>query len=173
MHTTLRRLRGLVITALLWAPVWALAGAAMAVYQIQRMHRWHRMYRADGSTWPTDFPMTLDGWGWTYLGEKALAFAIAGAMSGAVFALVVVALERRWALGQLAMGRMAAWGALGGMTIPFVVLGTVLTELGRFPGGGAGRDWLVMTASLGALGAICSAATLAAARRPVTTHGGT
>ena len=173
MRTILRRLRGVLTTALLWAPVWALAGAAMAGYQIHRMHRWHRAYRDDPTTAASHVPTTLEGWGWSYVGEKALAFAIAGAISGAVFALVVAALERRRTFGQLAMGRIAAWGALGGMTIPVVFLGDFLTELGRFPEGYAGRDWLVMSASLGVLGAVCSTATLVAARRLVPMPEGT
>jgi hypothetical protein len=175
----LRRLRGVVTTAVLWAPVWALAGASMATYDIYRMHQWQRMrqYELQRTQETTSADHAAIAWHpldhWEYLAEKALAFAVVGVVSGAVFAIVLAALERRRALADLAMGRIAAWGALGGMTLPLIMLPYVLSDLTHFPEADAGRQWLVLSGLMGALGAACSTATLALARRPVPTRDGT
>ena len=128
--TVLRRLRGVALTAAVWALVWALGGALMALVRAA----------------PAGIVLGL-----------SVVSAVCGSVSGILFAVILMLLERHSRLEDLSHGLVTVWGALSGMTIPIVIF--VLAEHGlRSP-------WLFLTV-FGVLGATCAAGTLALARRP-------
>jgi len=144
MRTFLKRLRGVVVSALIWAVIWGLAGASVVSSHFVR-----RDLRGGFEHWEVFAGATL-------------VFALLGAFSGAVFAVVLAAFERRRTLDQLATGRVAAWGALGGMALPLVVGIAAASELRNLEILG---PMLLFGTMMGALGAGCSTVTLALARR--------
>jgi hypothetical protein len=128
MGLLLRRLRGIVgiglSSAFVWACVGALLGAAVLVID----------------------PAAVDageGPGWI-----AYYFGRAGFVAGAVAAAVLTTAEARKTFVELNYGRMALWGAIGGLVLPWLAV--------------APRPMLPMFLLLGA-GTAC--ATLAVARR--------
>ena len=150
MRTFLRRLRGVTVTALLWAFVWAFIGALLIAFEVIR--------HGGNPTGPI---------GLAFLAATT-SFGILGAFSGSVFAVVLALLERRRTLEDLSMRRVAAWGAIGGMALPILGVVTFLSRFSAIP-----LEDLVPVVVLGAvmavLGAACSTATVALARRPVPT----
>ena len=82
-----------------------------------------------------------------------------GAFSGAVFATLLLGFERRRSIDNLAGRRVAVWGALGGATLPLVVI-----ALGGLDGR-LSSDWLLAPLISGTLGAICASASLRLARQ--------
>lgn len=134
----LRRIRGIVGTALTWATAWGVVGAFG--YAIATL------------TW--DLPSDASRSGMILGG--AFFLGIYGFLAGVAFSLVVLAAERRRTFHQLTMRRVAAWGGLGSVllfavpvaesTAPLLVNGITLLATGL-------------------LGAGCAAASLAVARR--------
>jgi hypothetical protein len=143
MRTILRRLRGLLGTALLWAMAWGMAGVVLGFI----------VALADVGNFILVAPDAM-----SFVG---FVMGVYGAVGGLVFASVMMLLERRRRLEDLSLRRVAAWGAIGGMGLPAAVIAAapIPIALGTFGG-------LAVT---GALGAACSAGTLALARRPVST----
>ncbi|HSC71883.1 MAG TPA: hypothetical protein VLH58_11045 [Candidatus Methylomirabilis sp.] len=128
MHTVFQRIRGSVAVALTWAASWALLGALLGmIYGVLR-------------------PQDVDP------GETPLAIAktlgIAGFISGTGFALMLSFLERGRALRDVAVSRVALWGALGGAIVPLLT---------------AVSDSQVLWTS--PLGALLATSTIAVARR--------
>lgn len=96
-----------------------------------------------------------------YVARLALTVGLAGFFAGGSFALVVGVMERKRTLADLKVGRMALWGALGGMALPSFALLSALV-------GGSMITVSAMLAVLGltgVLGAGCSAGSLLLARR--------
>jgi hypothetical protein len=91
----LRRIRGIVGTALTWATAWSLVGAV-----------WVGIVSLVG-----DFPPEMSEAG-MILGGIILLGAY-GFLAGVAFSLVVLTAERRCTLHQLTLRRVAAWGGLG------------------------------------------------------------
>jgi len=146
--TLLRRLRGLVSTALLWALAWGIAGAAAyAVLGVRWTLQWDRPL-----TVAEVMPYVLTG---------AIFLAVYGFLSGAAFAGVLMWVERRRSIRDLTLPRIAAWGALGGVGVLLLNLVLVLlTEDGMVP-----DDTVRVMTIMGVLGAACAAGSLALARR--------
>ncbi len=145
----MRRLRAAVSIGLLWALGWLPIGAAVAWYAAARPpHPTDLIFR------PVDLAVFLPAW------------TIWGGLSGGGFALVLGAVERRRGLAQLSLGRTAAWGALGSLSVPALLVALdVLRGAARSPL----YDWrpaLVALAVSAGLGAACAAGTLLLARRP-------
>jgi len=143
----LQRLRGLAGTALLWAAVWLLVGLAFGVYQAETRSR-------------PDVPIAFP---WFQIIATATAiWTVWGAVSGAVFALVLTLAERRHALSELSMPRFALWGALGAIALPAIYLLVVAIQE---------RDpemfgpFALILSVCAALGAVAAVGTLALARR--------
>lgn len=98
MSSLLRRLRGLVGTAVIWGAGWfglSAVGWGIAL------------------------------WGQAPLGvifNLAAGVGLAGAIAGAGFSIVVGIAERKRSLDELSFARFAIWGALGGILVglPFV-----------------------------------------------------
>ncbi len=73
---------------------------------------------ADGKTVGVGDPASVDaGEGPLWI---AYYFGRGGIMAGVVTGLVLAVLERRRSLAALRLPRLAAWGALGGLTIPWL-----------------------------------------------------
>jgi hypothetical protein len=141
-----RRLRGVLVAALIWAIVWLPLGLALP---------WLRRRPPDQCVYcPPGFVirfLTL----WT----------LWGALSGAIFAVVLAIAERRHTLAELSFARVAVWGAIGSLALPAAL--TILDVVrATFPS--ERRFVLIALGIAAALGAGCAAGTLALARRAAT-----
>jgi hypothetical protein len=142
-----RRLRGIAGAALAWAVVWGIAGVVFA----SLLALWSSLGHGG----------LVEGTGRMLL-QRGMAWGIWGALSGAVFATVLLWMERRRGIDDLSTARVAAWGALGGMALPtlmavYLATGPLHRDL----------DGLPVVLLLGALlGAGCAAGSLALARQP-------
>jgi hypothetical protein len=145
MRTFLRRMRGVVVSSVIWAVIWGLAGTSIVLSHVLR-------YDPRQST-------EL----WQVFARATLSFAFLGGFSGAVFAVVLAAFERRRTLDELAMGRVALWGALGGMALPLVAVAATVSQIWSLDILG---PMLLLCTMMGGLGAGCATVTLALARRP-------
>ena len=88
-----------------------------------------------------------------------------GALSGAIFAVVLAIAERRHTLAELSFARVAVWGAMGSLALPAAL--TILDVVRAT----SPSEWRFVFIALGiaaALGAGCAAGTLALARRAAT-----
>lgn len=141
----LRRLRGVLITALLWAVVWGFLGGLLLLVVSLSTH-----VHAVGLS----------------VAQAILAvlafFGLWGALSGGVFAIAMSVAERQRRIEDLSMRRVALWGALGGATLP--AIGTVAIVITPIEGG-LPPQIAVLLAITSLLGSLCSAGTLALARR--------
>jgi hypothetical protein len=107
MKQFLRRLRGIIGTGLTWALAWAPLGALFVAFTVDRT------------------PLAR------YVVFGAINGAIQGFLVGGSFAAVLSMVERRKRLEDLSLGRVAAWGALGGLLlgVPFsLFFGTPLVS---------------------------------------------
>jgi len=145
----LRKLRAALVIAALWAVVWMPLGLGLALYAGLRSAE-----PTDVLARPVSVPLFVSAW------------TVWGALSGALFALILGLAERRRTLGNLSRARTAVWGAIGCVTLPAVL--TVIDVL-QTPVGLRGYSWGFPLAALSVsagLGAACAAATVAVARRP-------
>lgn len=144
----LRRLRATLSIALTWALVWFPMGFALALYADSRPPQ-----PSDVISRPVAIPAFVTAW------------TIWGGLSGGAFAFFLAITERRRTIETLSTARTAAWGALGAIALPLIL---VVIDVVRTPVGLLGYSWrfpfLVLAASA-TLGAGCAAATLALARR--------
>jgi hypothetical protein len=85
-----------------------------------------------------------------------------GALSGAIFAVVLAIAERSHTLAELSFARVAVWGAIGSLALP---AGLTIADLVRTAFPSEWRFVLIALAIAAALGAGCAAGTLALARR--------
>jgi hypothetical protein len=85
-----------------------------------------------------------------------------GAISGAVFAMLVALLERRREVDTLSSRRTAIWGALGAMALPTTIL---LIFLAEAPGFTLIQPAVWSLSISAAQGAVCAFGTLALAKR--------
>lgn len=134
----LRRIRGIVGTALTWATAWGVVGAV-----------WMGIVFLVG-----DFPPEASAAGMILVGFILLG--VYGFLAGIAFSLVVLAAERKRTIHQLTLRRVAAWGGLGA-TLMFAVPVALSTPSMLVKG-----ITLLVTTLLGAGSA---AATLSVARR--------
>jgi hypothetical protein len=132
-----RRVRGMLVQAVLWGAVWGLLGSVVVAGVIAMDTR-----VVKGA------PLALAG--------IFAFFALTGAVSGLLFSLVFMTAERQQPLEALSLPRMALWGSLGGVLIPGAL--QLLLKLPPAP-------YLAVFGVGGALGAACATVTLALARR--------
>jgi len=136
----LSRIRGIVGTGLVWAVAWAPVGIAVGIYA------WLRLPTDPGVSPLIFLPMPI------------AAFATFGAVSGAAFATALAIAERRSSLDALSMRDTAAWGALGGLLFPILLVAQTSV--------GSPLAAVVTMVFLGAaMGASSAAGTLYLARR--------
>jgi hypothetical protein len=129
----LRRLRGLAGLAIVGSVVWVSIGLTIIAIETT--------LRGQAVAW-----------------DMAPELAVVGAAFGVVFGLVLSVMERRRAFEGLTIGRMALWGALGGLAIraALIAFAFVHTDVAFA---------IVNFALYGIVGAVTSAGTLALARR--------
>ncbi len=134
----LRRARGVLGTSVLWATVWT--AAAFPVFAI--------LLRDLPTAWLESAALVASRWG------------LAGAGTGATFALLVLGFERRGAIARFPLGRAAIWGTLAGAGYATATIARFLMQIGR-PGA-----QVITSIVIGALLGGCSAAAhLALAQR--------
>ncbi len=135
----LRKLRAVTVIALTWALIWLLVGVVLAILDFFGPH-------GDfGGTPIWFYPVVWTTW---------------GAISGGLFALVLSFTESGKTVSSVSLGRISAWGALGCITLPMILV-SFAWDL----------DWLakfVIVAFSAILGAVCAAGTVAAVRRETT-----
>lgn len=132
----------------MWALVWLPIGLALALYAASSPPQ-----PSDIISRPVSVPWFVTAWtAW-------------GGISGTGFALILGFTEHRRSIGELSLARIAAWGALGAMTVPTVLM---LVEILTTPLSLHFYDWrlpLVVLAASATLGGVCGAVTLTLARR--------
>ena len=136
-----RRLRGVLGTALIWALVWLPIGVVLLL--------WRNSRDIECFYCPPALSVLGIWTGW-------------GAVSGAVFATVLMIAERRHALAELSIGRIAVWGALGALSAPLAITVAEVMQPGPY------TDLTFTAGVLGLsalLGAGCASGTVALARR--------
>ena len=126
MTSLLRRLRGLVGTAIVWAGAYAIVGLGVGA-----------VFWASGATF-FGFGGPAWVWAWTEVG------AVAGAISGGAFSLAVMALERRRDFSAITPLRFGSLGAVtagivfGVLSSPeWLVFGLAGAALGFICGSGS------------------------------------
>jgi len=109
LKSLLRKLRGIVGTGLSWGFSWSFLGTAL-----------HWSLASLGFVGAPDMIVT------------ATMYGLMGFYGGCVFGGVLSLTEHRRSLSELHLGRVAGWGALGGLFVPVVY---------HLLGGGAGLRW--------------------------------
>lgn len=135
----LRRIRGALSVALIWALAWLPFGVVVGLWK----------------GWVSLPPRhEIDLW-------FVAVWTLLGACAGGVFAILLAALERYRTLSELSPRRLAAWGAIGGAGLPVAgsLLITLLTDLSL------ASDAPGIFALMALLGATCAWMTLRIARR--------
>jgi hypothetical protein len=145
MKTIFRRLRGILGMGVTWAVVWACAGALIGIVQRYWLPR----------SYPQLPPGALDG----IILANGISWGTYGFALGSLFACVLAIAERRRALEQLTIWRIAVWGALAGALLPV----TFMVGLKLATGWGVTNGLLSTLLSV-SLGAGSAAASLALAR---------
>jgi hypothetical protein len=142
----LRRFRALALTAVVWGLAWLPLGIVLGCveYLQNRSH-------------PSDIgPTTLRG----LLALNAAFFAAAGAISGALFALILMGAERHKTIEQLTFRRLVAWGVAGSVLVPAVLL---VLEMRSLTDSGMWLELAIILGGTGSLGGLSAGATLKAA----------
>ncbi len=157
MKQWLKRIRGAVSTALTWAVAWGGAGAIIGLVA--------------GAVWGTGTGSLI----MTFLSPTILGLilgsalfgsvllAMCGFAGGAAFSVVLSVAESRRRFDEMALPRLAAWGAVGGfllampMAIPLLLLLSATDPPGLY--------WFVSSVVMALLGAGSAAGSLALARR--------
>jgi len=145
----MHRLRGVLGTALTWAIVWLPVGVVMALMALNSRREVICLYCPPFWDW---FPLFVFSW------------TLWGAVSGGVFAIVLMIAERRRSLAELSYTRTALWGALGSLSLPAALMVRDAIRSGVLIEGRLGVLSVVLTAGLGAA---CAAGTLRIARQSV------
>jgi hypothetical protein len=112
----LRRLRAVLVTALIWACLWVPVGLIIGIYRSFKLQ-------------------SYEGVPWALPSVEQFLMAILvnvtpwmtwGAISGAVFAILLAFIERRREVSALLIWRTATWGTLGAVALPTIVLAAFL-----------------------------------------------
>ena len=139
----------------MWTIGWALLGALLGVFQSYF-----------GGSYAIIDPPVWAGPFWTVILLFTIRWAIAGALSGALFAIVLAIAERNRSVAHLRLGRVAMWGIIGSLLIPGPLILVALVKWGIyswFP-----IAYLAITAIAGGLSA---ASTLLLARGSASQRG--
>lgn len=146
MYHLARRVRAVLVMALLWASSWAVVGALLG------LSTWFR--RPIGASTPFSFI--------TWIAASALPFAVLGALCGAGFAVLLSRAERDHTVDTLVRVRIAMWGVVAG-GISFLLYAAVK---GALPNLMSNMGFLLVNLGIVAgLGGLSSYGSLAMARR--------
>ena len=101
MKKWLKRIRGVVGTALTWAVAWSGVGAILGL-----------------------LTLAIEGGGFLILFGTTASLALVGFVSGAIFSTVLGIAEGRRRFDEMSLARFAGWGALGGliMSMPYIII---------------------------------------------------
>ncbi len=143
----LRRLRGVLATAVLWGLTWLLPGVILGIYR--------------AVTLQIDIAMTAALW-LRVLGTFAILWTLWGAVSGAGFAVTLALTERDRSFSDLSFPRFATLGAIGAVTRSAIFLAVVWLQM---PFADVLLPVTFVLSLSAVLGAACAMGTLALARR--------
>ncbi len=149
----LRRVRGVLVASLLWGIAWLILGFAFGIYRL--------------ITFASVIPLTVQ-LSLQIVKVSCMVCFVWGGMSGLGFGIALSLLEGGRALAELTWRRFLLAGAVGALIPPGVFL--TIAWL-REPISGAAVPILIILAVSAVLGAACSAALLALARRKPTGAG--
>ncbi len=144
----LRRIRGALVIAALWAVTWGLVGIAIGLV------KWYRGDLFDVFPVPATFALRL-------ILERSEWFVVVGAINGLLFALVLALAERRQSVATLSLARFALWGGVATLVLPSIAVLVLLIIYGPSSTGVS----LEPLAEVVGLGMACSAVILLIARR--------
>jgi hypothetical protein len=150
----LRRLRGVLGAALIWAVLWIPLGVAVGVIWYARTPPYDLITDVNA---PPQYPPALP-----IVAQETLAFMIWGAVVGIFFAVILLAAERRRTIHELSTRRFAAWGVVAALALPVVLIGIDWTQSDRVYIGWAIAALLILSALFGAA---CSVGMLQIAKR--------
>lgn len=144
-----RRIRGIVGAALIWAVLWLPLGVLAGIlrYSLAPPNDLVADITAPPER-PPAFPIIAD---------TAVAFMVWGAVVGVLFALVLIGAERKRTIDELRPRRLAIWGALSAVGLP---LSVSLIEFARSSEGILTWQFCLTLAVTAGFGAVCSAGML-------------
>jgi hypothetical protein len=148
MNKWLKRIRGTVGMGLTWAAAWAVGGVLIGVTSLL----------LPGLPWDSFFEV---------FDAPLPALAIPGFFGGAFFSVVLGIAGRGRRLDELSLGRVAAWGALGGLLLTLFPFALFAVGLGSREGS-SHSSWQVISVIGGPfifLSAVSAAGSLMLARR--------
>lgn len=108
-----RRIRGVLGTSVIWAVTWTTAVFPVFAILLRNM--------LPPASWLPDVALLAVRWG------------LLGAGTGATFALLLLAFERRSTLAKFAITRAALWGSVAGAGYASVTIARFLAQIGRAP----------------------------------------
>jgi hypothetical protein len=137
--------RGAVATAITWVSGWSLVGIPWAMSE----YIWH---------WRGGFHQPFKA----FLHADVTSFALLGALSGAVFSVVLALAERRERIETLRWRRIAGWGVVGAVVPALVLLGGAIWRVDSLHFGWWMVSGIAVSSTLGLTSAV---GMLAMARR--------
>jgi hypothetical protein len=150
----LRRLRGILVAALMWAVLWIPLGVAVGLIRYARTPPYDLITDVNAPLqYPPAFPIVA---------QTTLGFVIWGAVVGLFFAVFLLAGERQRAIHELSTRRFAAWGVVAALALPVVLIGFDWTQSDRIYIGWAFGAILILSA---VFGAVCSVGMLRMAKK--------
>jgi hypothetical protein len=159
----LRRIRGVLGTALTWGIVWSLAGLACGGVELYRTRpRAHGMSAAASVHFMMGPAAIIAA---IMLPPLVGFFAVTGGAAGAIFALSLSHVKRVGSVEALSIRRVAVWGAIGGMAVPLMRIVSHLPSHGSPSLSVFIRGTLSFLGIASLLGAASAAGSLALARR--------
>ena len=150
----LRRLKAVIVTALIWAGLWiplSIAGGVLWYFQTPP----YDLIMGPGALpqRPPALPI---------IARVATGWTIWAAVVGAFFALILFGAERKHTVPELSVRRFAIWGALSAMSLQVFLVTLDFIIEGPFS-----LSWrfFAMILSTGTFGALCAAGMLRLAQR--------
>src|SRR6266705_3002133 len=113
----LRRVKAALVTGVLWALVWIPVGVGVGLYQY-----WTGSF-IDVAPTPARMVAFI-------LMRFALGWGLMGAISGALFAFTLAVAERGRTVATISVGRVAVWGAVATLILPFISFLVLLLMFG-------------------------------------------
>ena len=123
-------MRVVLAATLLWALAWTLIGVVVALND------------------RSQFGLGVLTWG--LVAARVKTWVVLGAITGALFAIGLMIVERSRPLGTLQTRRVAIWGAIAALVLPALVLAPDVIEIGVAVLAGSAMAILGMAAVLGA-----------------------
>ncbi|QJR37221.1 hypothetical protein [Gemmatimonas groenlandica] len=127
MHRWLKRLRGTLVMALLWAVGWSIAGLLLGISSILLPWLpWDPLFAVFDAPLP--------------------ALAVPGFVGGALFSVLLGIGEHRRRFDELSVRRFAGWGAVGGLLLTMIPASAVLS--GSATGADLAHEFWALTSIL-------------------------